>query len=179
LEIELRAQVEDAKALRERVAAMAQKQGEYKDFDKYMSADEALVVKGRSALKRVLRIRRRTGSASLTELTYKGLTSKHGVWVEYSIPLQEPDRMETILRLSGFRNIANIHKKREAYSYEGYEICIDDVSGLGKFVEVQRIADKNIDEEREELHKFLSRLGLLEADWRSYLEILLESKGKQ
>jgi adenylate cyclase class 2 len=129
---------------------------------------------------------RRVGPANL--LTYKGpkIDLRTKTRTEIEVPLSTGDdaakkAIDLFLSL-GYRPVAVVKKKRTLYRVHrhGYpmEICLDDVEGLGKFVELEIMAPEDrLDVGREALMRSADELGLTNTERRSYLEMLL-ARGK-
>lgn len=106
----------------------------------------------------VIRIRREKGGAKLTLKIPQGahLASK-----ETELNISDPEAMETILvALNYSQSLAVVEKTRRKTKWHEYEICIDEVVDLGKFVEVETFSDLSIKEVQEDLFLFLERLGV-------------------
>jgi adenylate cyclase class 2 len=128
---------------------------------------------------------RRQGEA--THITYKGpkvdTTTKTRQEVE--LPLPEGDdyaaRFEGLLVLLGFRVVAQVRKHRRIafVEWDGatVEISLDDVDGLGHFVELETQADEaGLAAARRALASLATELGLTRDERRSYLELLLAGR---
>lgn len=126
-----------------------------------------------------LRLRRVDGR---TELTYKGpkLDKATKTRREYTTDVGGFERTRDILLALGFTEVARVRKKRQLWRTGRLEIAVDDVEGLGRYVEVEALAADQEDPARlrEEVLAFLKRLGLGSTERRSYLEMLLEKRGK-
>ncbi|WP_297499466.1 class IV adenylate cyclase [Thermococcus sp.] len=111
-------------------------------------------------------------------MTYKGpkLDSESKTRKEIEVELTDPDRHTQILESLGFTEVLTVVKEREKYYVEkGVVITLDEVEGLGKFIEIETLVD---DKEKvpslvEKLRKILLDLGVKKFERRSYLELLL------
>ena len=65
---------------------------------------------------------------------------------------------------------------RSKYSYDGVILALDDVEGLGRFVEVEAEGEGDYEGQRQKVLSILSRLGLNESIRSSYLQLLEEKK---
>ncbi|MDD1740191.1 MAG: class IV adenylate cyclase, partial [Methanothrix sp.] len=65
---------------------------------------------------------------------------------------------------------------RSKYSYQGLTLALDEVEGLGSFLEVEAQAEEDIEEPRLRVLKVLGELGLDESIRSSYLELLEEKR---
>src|SRR5262249_52243957 len=129
---------------------------------------------------------RRVGPANF--LTYKGPKRAGPVKIrtELEVGLRDGDSCaEEITRLLvhlGYRPVALVQKKRSHYHLQrnGFDItvCLDQVEELGRFAEVEILApEAQEDEARDVLEETARSLQLSELEPRSYLGLLLSSRG--
>ncbi|ACS33361.1 class IV adenylate cyclase [Thermococcus gammatolerans] len=135
-----------------------------RDFSK---TDEALRI----------RIRRFNGHFEAF-LTYKGpkIDSVSKTREEIEVQINDPDEHARILEALGFTEVLTVEKIREKYYVEkGITLTLDEVEGLGKFVEVEALTEdkRKVPELVEKLKKILFDLGVTRFERRSYLELLL------
>lgn len=111
-------------------------------------------------------------------LTYKGpkLDKTTKSRLERTVKIDDPHQMELILSAIGFVLSAQVRKRRSKYSYEGVVLAIDEVEGLGSFVEVEAEGVGDYEEQRLKVLSILSQLGLHESIQSSYLELLEEKR---
>jgi adenylate cyclase class 2 len=111
-------------------------------------------------------------------LTYKGpkLDKTTKSRLERTVKIDDPHQMELILSAIGFVRSAQVRKRRSKYSYEGVVLAIDEVEGLGSFVEVEAEGVGDYEEQRLKVLSILSQLGLHESIQSSYLELLEEKR---
>jgi pantoate--beta-alanine ligase len=125
---------------------------------------------------------RRVGSANV--LTYKGprRASKVKDRTELEVPLPEGDEAaEGILALLGhlgYRPSAVVRKRRRSYALErqglAVTVCLDEVEGLGRYAEVEVLAEDDQAERAERaLTQTAGELGLSQVERRSYLGMIL------
>ena len=90
-----------------------------------------------------LRLRRVTQEAETgenrTSITYKGpqLERESKARIELETTIDDYQAALEILEALGFTPVATVTKHRTRYPYEGVTICLDDVEGLGEFVELE------------------------------------------
>ncbi len=137
----------------------------------FSSTDEALRI----------RIRRFNGHFEAF-LTYKGpkIDQHSKSRVEIEVPINDPDKHAEILRNLGFSEVLTLDKVREKYYVDkGVVIALDEVSGIGKFVEIETFAEREEEVPRKVsfLREVLGDLGVKRFERRSYLELLLEKDG--
>lgn len=100
---------------------------------------------------------------------------------EYEMPIEKFDVMYDILTLLGYKPIINVVKTRYYYSRNDITACVDEVEGLGSFIELEKI--EKTEGAREDsvnmLLSLLSDLGVPKTALlrKSYLELLLEKNG--
>ena len=111
-------------------------------------------------------------------LTYKGplLEAESKSREEFESELGDPEAVDEALSRLGFSPAATVEKERTYYVLDGYTVTLDDVAGLGEFVEVEREqAEAGIEAVREGARELLEGLGLDpdEQIRTSYLGLLL------
>jgi adenylate cyclase class 2 len=121
-------------------------------------------------------------------VTYKGpiVDSQTKTRREIEIPLGGDDAAERfgeILRLLGFRRVREVRKRRQPHQFtwqnRPFEIAMDDVAGLGHFVEIETQADEaGRAAAVAAILAFASQFHLGQPEKRSYLCLLLEQDRK-
>ncbi len=86
--------------------------------------------------------------------------------IEHEIMVDNPKELYSIIKLLGYKEEVRVHKKRIKTKHKNWEICIDEVRGLGRFIEVEEITNEKADSERvqEKLFVFLETLGIKRKD---------------
>jgi adenylate cyclase class 2 len=116
-------------------------------------------------------------------ITYKGpvVDSRTKSRRELEIEFEEgaADKLATVLEILGFRQVRSVCKLRTPYhlQWEGRscEAALDDVEGLGTFLEIETLAEEaERDNARDTILTLARHLGLEGAERRSYLSMLLE-----
>lgn len=97
-------------------------------------------------------------------ITYKKQHFDGKLWVysdEYETKVEKYDIVKSIIKLLGLEPLIIVHNKRKIYKYEDYEIELEEVDGLGIFIEVERLSN-NSDEikVKEEIREFIRSLKL-------------------
>jgi len=118
--------------------------------------------------------------AGTTKLTYKGplVDDSSKTREEFETGVTDRDAMEGILDGLGFEPAATVRKHRRRFALSGYTVTLDEVDGLGEFVEVEtEVTTDDIEEARDGAVDVLDSLGLDADDGirTSYLGLLLES----
>lgn len=85
--------------------------------------------------------------------------------LEYETEIASKEAMSNILLLQGYQEAVRIRKTRQKGTYKKWEICIDEVDGLGSFIELEELTDgKDTQKVIDEMLAFLSSLGILSED---------------
>jgi adenylate cyclase class 2 len=127
-----------------------------------------------------LRLRSRAGMAYLA---YKGpkLDQTTKTRREIDLPLGDAARLtnwRALLEAMGFTPLAEVRKTRRkarrAWQGREVEISLDEVVGLGSFVELETLCDVGqLPQAKQCLESLAAALGLSGGERRSYLELLL------
>lgn len=56
---------------------------------------------------------------------------------EYETPVSDIDQMRKIFKAVDIKPLITVEKKRKTYRYKDYEVALDEITGLGSFVEVE------------------------------------------
>lgn len=124
---------------------------------------------------------RRTGSRNC--VTYKGPRIDATTKTRQELELPLPDGTDygsqfgELLRALGFRPVADVHKCRRKAAVDwnstSVEVSLDEVSQVGKYVELEVVTDASgLESARQRLAGLATRLGLIHDERRSYLELL-------
>lgn len=125
-----------------------------------------------AATDEALRLRECKG---IVHLTYKGpkVSLQTKARVEYETELGDFAAAEAILLALGFVRTGSVCKERATYPLPDGEICIDQVSGLGCFVEIEKIGG-DLERLESDVLALAAELGVADAlERRSYIEMLL------
>lgn len=138
-------------------------------FREVLSQHDVVYVEKAGGLKTYLGnkffLRVRNINNSRTVLNIKTNGSNSLAKIEHEVEVSSKNEIENIINLLGLVAGSRSKKKRVTTKYKNFEICIDDVSGLGSFIEVERIVKKgNAGLIQEELFKFLLSIGVKEED---------------
>lgn len=82
--------------------------------------------------------------------------------LELELEISSRDTMEKMLALMGYKEAVRIKKLRRKTKYQNWEICVDEVEGLGSFVELEELTEENdrVQEVQERMEIFLAKLGV-------------------
>lgn len=119
-----------------------------------------------------LRVRRSRGGV---EVSYKGPRMGGGAKTRLELTASAEGDVEAILSALGFKKVAEVRKRREYYSYKSFTISLDDVDGLGQFVEIELLVSSRdlVPEAERAIEGLAKELGLGERVDATYLELLL------
>lgn len=169
LEIEAKAAIENKEEIKQRILEAG---GKYIRVE--TQSDIYFAHPSRDFMKTDEALRIREAGNEYT-LTYKGpkLDKLTKTREEIEIKLDDPVPMAGVLKMLGFMEVAPVVKTRSHYTLGDYQVALDEVEGLGHFIEIEKHADSY---KPEELVELLKSLGVEESkmERRSYLELLLE-----
>ncbi len=174
LEVEIKARVEDPGEIRERLLlGHATPSGRIHERDIYFNAPH----RDFAVTDEALRLRYGGGEAVLT---YKGPKMK-----EYRFKAREElnagvgsgKETELILERLGFTRVAEVEKWREYYRYKDALVSLDEVRGLGNFIEIEAAGMAGRESLEEVVGTIAQELGVKgEPILSSYLELLLAKR---
>jgi adenylate cyclase class 2 len=183
LEVEVKVALTDFAAVEGRLAQWGVREAAARqDTDLYFNAPDRDFARTDEALRL-----RRIGPANC--VTYKGpkRDAQTKTRTEIEVPLAEGEQTATdftrLLTHLGYRSVAVVRKHRRLFHLErsgfALEVCLDEVDGLGRFVELEiQSPEDRLEEARAALLATAAELGLTGSERRSYLELLLAA-GKE
>lgn len=123
---------------------------------------DALKPDKENQLSHCLRLRSKNDDYSIT---YKDDVFENGKWLysnEYETKVESIIMMKKIFDRLGLVKFIEIDNKKEIYTYNDYEIVIEDVKNLGIFMEVEYCTNDNVDvkQVKEEIQNFINGLEL-------------------
>lgn len=168
LEIEIKARVESLESIEEEIL----KQGglfkkEVVQEDLYFNHPN----RDFAVTDEAVRLRRAAGRFYLT---YKGpkIDNITKTREELNTEVGNWDSATEILTKLGFTEVLWVKKKRRYFRLGEFDVMLDNVDGLGSFIEVEKTEDYH----PKELINFLNGLGIKKSETRSYLELMIEKK---
>ena len=118
-------------------------------------------------------------------LTYKGpkLDQVSNARMEYETAVSDGETAEKLLEALGYQTFAVVEKIRRTYRLADVSLCLDEVNGLGNFLELEILVQTE-DCREAAVNRLLALLDRLEIPQdrlsrRSYLELLAEKAGQQ
>ena len=132
-----------------------------------------------------IRVRYDSGAGKWA-LTYKGRNKSRAFHdrEELETAVGNGEALLAILARLDFKVILEIEKTRETYSSDSYSICLDEVKGLGTYLEIEYLSSENgINREKikDEMEAAIAGIGLDDYRYesRNYLYLLMEQLMKQ
>jgi adenylate cyclase class 2 len=98
---------------------------------------------------------------------------------EHEVVVDSAEDARGILAMLGLKEAVRAVKKRQTAHYKDFEICVDNVEGLGSFIELEKIADeKDAAQIQKEMSDFLQSLGVSPEDQvhKGYDILMLEKQ---
>ncbi|PKL59929.1 MAG: class IV adenylate cyclase [Methanomicrobiales archaeon HGW-Methanomicrobiales-4] len=171
LEIEIKVRVPDIGAIRDQILSCGGALSEtLTEHDTYYNAPH----RDFGVTDEALRLRQ---TEIRSTITYKGpkntiLGSK--IREELNLETADPETFDRIVTSLGFVPVAVVIKRREYYHYEDFTISLDQVEGLGDFVEIELITQNNAEEAAARVDQMAKKMNVTgERITASYLELLL------
>jgi adenylate cyclase class 2 len=115
--------------------------------DEYLKNDHFLRIREKSDGRFIFTVKKPLSKSVLTKS-------------EHEIEVKNAKELEQAIFLMGYQAANRVVKLRRTAHFGEFEICIDDVEGLGSFIEIEKMSDGNIDLVRKELNEFLFSLGI-------------------
>lgn len=112
-------------------------------------------------------------------VTYKGPKIRVGsakAREEFNLSVASGETLETILSRTGFLRAAVVSKVREFYEIGDVTVTLDDVEGLGTFIEIEILTEEGGEDAARRIGAIAEDLGVEGPPiYTSYLEMLLGS----
>jgi len=176
IEVEVKASIRDIHSVLGKIHALgAEYIGEEYHEDVYFKSPNGDLARRDEAL----RIRKTQNG---TYITYKGpkIDPETKTREEIEIRIDDPEKAIDIFKRLGFDVLAVVRKRRRIYRYDEFTICIDEVEGLGHFIEVEKLVNgEGIEGGKRKIFALLAMLGISrnETIRKSYLEMLYSRMG--
>ncbi len=84
--------------------------------------------------------------------------------LEKEVVVSDAKITSEMIELMGYKKAMELNKKRRKANFNNYEICIDEVEGLGDFIEVEKMSDEDDEVVFNELFSFLEKFGIKKED---------------
>ena len=110
-------------------------------------------------------------------ITYKGpkINSQAKTRKEVEMNIESAEKAKDIFEEIGFKEVRTVRKNRQYYTYENFEISLDDVEGLTPYMEIEISLEdgNNYDDAQKSIFELFEKLGITDGFERtSYLELL-------
>jgi adenylate cyclase class 2 len=162
-EIEIKARVKDKQTLLQKIKQLGITLGEPKTHH-----DVVFCKPGQKDYEKgSIWLRIRTENDSKVIWTLKGDTGRKLDSIEHEVEVSDGEELEKMLKLMGNELYSDLTKTRQKAKYGEIEICVDDVEGLGIFIEAEKLFEDHgadYDTAAEELWRLLEKLGIARAD---------------
>ncbi|MBQ2636045.1 MAG: class IV adenylate cyclase [Methanobrevibacter sp.] len=171
IEVEVKAKINSFKEMEEKLEKLgATKSKEEYQEDIYFQSPIVDFAKTDEAL------RVRTTNNNIF-ITYKGpkIDKDSKTRKEVEMNIESAEKAKDIFEEIGFKQARTVRKNRQYYTYENFEISLDDVEGLSPYMEIEVGMDDGEDysKAQDEIFKLFEKLGITEGFERtSYMELL-------
>ena len=110
-------------------------------------------------------------------ITYKGpkIDKKSKTRKEIEMGIEEAEKCSEIFEAIGFEKVRTVSKNRQYYTYENFEISLDDIEGLDPYMEIEVALEDGQDysNAQDSIFELFEKLGITDGFERtSYLELL-------
>lgn len=174
IEVELKVEVKNPQRLEQLLKSLgARFEGEAQQLDIYYSAPH----RDFKFTDEALRLRRSShNSEAECYLTYKGpkLDALSKSREELTVRVEGWEEAQNLLGSLGFTEVGRVSKLRRIYKLADFFLSLDQVDGLGNFLEVETQAEGSYEQILEQAFELLGRLGFSQHEVirESYLELL-------
>jgi predicted adenylyl cyclase CyaB len=180
IEIEIKVKVDKVDRLVQFLKENGQYQKSSVQVDEYYSPAHRSFVEV-EPIKEWLRLRSDNGVYSLNYKNWQyGSDGKAYHCDEYEIAIDNQEKAAHILKSLDFKHLVTVHKERDIYMYQDYEVAFDLVKDLGSFVEVEFKGTATAEPKliAEEMRKFIESTGavILSQDFAGYPIALIRQK---
>jgi len=163
IEIEIKIEVEDLEAIKEKMPGFGKLIKSIRQIDDYYVPCHRDFFAQKPHPVEWLRIRTNPDKVvfEYDKSVGKGADGLQEYAKEYETEISRPEEFKKILGFLDFKKVITVDKKRQYWNCGKFEIALDDVKGLGSFMEVE--AKSNFDnpaKAREECISFLKNFGI-------------------
>ena len=98
---------------------------------------------------------------------------------EHEVVVDSAEEARAILEMLGLKEAVRVVKKRQTCAYKEFEICVDEIEGLGSFIEMEKIGDESTASQvQKDMFYFLGTLGVASEDQvkKGYDILMLEKQ---
>ncbi len=178
LEVEIKFKVDDfaVSETLNKIKEIFQFDYECREIDVYFNSEWHQYEKRGEALR--LREIQRANEPARSVITYKGkkLSQESKAREEIELDITELQDWRLLLSRLHFHEVATIEKRRQYFSAEQMTVTVDEISGIGCFVEIEKMADAaDLHSSENEIKLLAQAIGLTEIEPLSYLELWLNA----
>jgi adenylate cyclase class 2 len=155
--------------------------GTQRETDRYFTPAHKNILAQDEALR--LRHLEPAGDGDAWRVTYKGRNESEALHSRKEIETSAGDgaALLEILERLDFQTVATVEKNRHSFSKDGVTICIDEVTGLGDFLEIEILAEEGEAAQaraEESVMDVLTAIGLSDyiIEKKNYLVLILTQK---
>jgi len=175
IEVEVKAKINDFKRVKKELKkiGLVKKRKEHQK-DLYLNSP----IKNFAKTDEALRIRKISiNHETNTFITYKGpkIDSTSKTREEIEIAIEDENKSSKLFENLGFKKASIVEKNREIYELNEHIISLDDVKGLGPYMEIEVDLDDEDDFQPalDGIFEIYKKLGIVDGfERRSYLELL-------
>ena len=175
IEVEVKAKISSFAEIEEKLAQIgAEKIKEEFQEDIYFNSPVVDFAKTDEALR--IRTTKQNDRTNIF-ITYKGpkIDAKSKTRKEIEMGIADSSQCSEIFKAIGFMKVRTVRKNRQYFSYENFEISLDDIEGLDPYMEIEIALEDGEDysEAQKSIFKLFEKLGITDGFERtSYLELL-------
>lgn len=175
IEVEVKARIDNFKDMEERLIELgASKTKREFQEDIYFNSPVVDFAKTDEALR--IRTTRENENTNIF-ITYKGpkIDKSSKTRKEIEMGIENSEKCAGIFEAIGFEKVRAVRKNRQYFSYENFEISLDDVEGLDPYMEIEIALEDGSDynDAQDSIFNLFEKLGITDGFERtSYLELL-------
>lgn len=180
MEIEIKLRVKNKEAIKDKLLKLgAIQKGTSTNIDHYFTVKHRDFMK----TKECLRVRE-LPEKNISILTYKPATTKKMedagfMWKdEMEIEVEDGMLMSRIFECLDCRKLATVHKVREKFVFRGFNVVMDELKGVGFFMEIEMMGE-DVEEAESGMWKIIGELGLGKGDVEAenYRDLVMKASG--
>ena len=178
-EIEIKAKLRDKKSVMKKLGDFGCKFEPKITQEDVVFSEKIGSVEKYMSNKNFLRLRVKNNGKIL--FTIKQRQKNHLDKIEHEVEISSKEEMKKALLLIGYKEAVGIKKTRVITHYDGREICLDEVEGLGDFIEMETlVSDGDAEKIQEEMFKFFEKIGIKPDDRINFgYDILMLKKSEK
>ena len=165
-EVEVKARIKSKQAIMDKLQALGCKFGDVLTQSDVIFVPQDVVSLPADQGVPVLRIRDQNGKHIFTmkiRLT-NGLDKQ-----ESETEISNPAGLREIILAMGFKEMVRFQKTRQKTRYQNWEVCVDEIEGLGYFMECEQLTkDGDSADIQAQMVEFLKTLGVVKSDLEKF-----------